>query len=82
MLTHSLREQQLGSDHPNVAHSLSNLAGLYRDQGQLESAQALLLEALQIYQASLSLEHPTVKKLQTWLDATQAELDASGETPG
>ena len=77
-----IREQQLGSDHPNVAHSLSNLAGLYRDQGQLESAQALLLEALQIYQASLSLEHPTVKKLQTWLDATQAELDASGETPG
>ncbi|MFZ4557221.1 MAG: tetratricopeptide repeat protein [Pseudanabaena sp.] len=33
-----MRERQLGADHPDVASSLNNLAGLYESQGKYSEA--------------------------------------------
>ena len=41
-------EKALGKDHPNVATSLNNLAGLYRDQGKYVEAEPLHKRALAI----------------------------------
>ena len=44
----AIREQVLGSEHPQVATSLNNLAGLYQSQGKYEQAEALYQRALVI----------------------------------
>jgi tetratricopeptide (TPR) repeat protein len=53
-----IREQQLGADHPSVATSLNNLAGLYRAQGKYSEAEPLYLRAIQILEKVLGSEHP------------------------
>jgi tetratricopeptide (TPR) repeat protein len=40
---------RLGDNHPSVAGSLNNLAGLYKSQGRYKEAEPLLLEALDLY---------------------------------
>ena len=44
----AIREKVLGPDHPNVAQSLNNLAGLYRDQGNSAAAEPLYQRAREI----------------------------------
>ncbi|TYT71705.1 tetratricopeptide repeat protein, partial [Microcystis aeruginosa] len=41
-------KQLLGDNHPDVATSLNNLAGLYRSQGKYTEAEPLFLEALDL----------------------------------
>jgi tetratricopeptide (TPR) repeat protein len=55
-----LREQALGSNHPDLAQSLNNLAELYRTQGQYAKAEPLLKRALAIREKALGLKHPYV----------------------
>ena len=43
-----IRETKLGKDHPNVASSLNNLAGLYESQGKYEEAESLYKRSLGI----------------------------------
>jgi hypothetical protein len=60
-----IREHQLGADHPSVATSLNNLAGLYKSQGKYSAAEPLYLRSIQIFEQVLGSEHPntvTVKK--------------------
>ncbi|TVQ24673.1 MAG: tetratricopeptide repeat protein, partial [Leptolyngbya sp. DLM2.Bin15] len=54
----SIAEQQLGVDHPAVATSLNNLAGLYRSMGRYGEAEPLYIRALDIQSKTLPTEHP------------------------
>ncbi len=53
-------EKNVGSDHPDVATSLNNLAELYQKQGQYARAEPLCKRALEIREKTLGPEHPDV----------------------
>jgi tetratricopeptide (TPR) repeat protein len=53
-------ESALGPNHPNVAVSLNNLAGLYRAQGRYDDALPLYQRALKILESALGPNHPNV----------------------
>jgi tetratricopeptide (TPR) repeat protein len=53
-------QNRLGDDHPTVATSLNNLAGLYRAQGRYGEAEPLYLQALEMHQRLLGDDHPEV----------------------
>jgi CHAT domain-containing protein/Flp pilus assembly protein TadD len=55
-----IREKALGSEHPDVAFSLNNLASLYRAQGLYPKAEPLYQRALSISEKALGAEHPDV----------------------
>jgi tetratricopeptide (TPR) repeat protein len=50
-------EKVLGPEHPNVATSLNNLAGLYQAQGQYAMAESLYRRALGIFERT---QHPNM----------------------
>jgi len=52
--------ERLGQEHPSVASSLNNLAGLYSSQGRYAEAQPLYQEALEMSKRLLGEEHPSV----------------------
>jgi tetratricopeptide (TPR) repeat protein len=54
----AIREQQLGSTHPDTATSLDNLAEIYRYQGKYPEAEPLLERALAIREQQLGSTHP------------------------
>ena len=56
----ALRQRLLGNDHPDVATSLNNLAGLYGAQGRYSEAEPLYQEALALRQRLLGNDHPYV----------------------
>jgi tetratricopeptide (TPR) repeat protein len=53
----AIREQVLGSEHPDTASVLDNLAGVYRDQGKYTEAELLYQRALVIREQILGPEH-------------------------
>ncbi len=54
----TIREKQLGPEHPDTAGSLNNLAALYHAQGKYEQAEPLYQRALAIAEEQLGPEHP------------------------
>ena len=54
----TIKEKSLGSDHPDTATSLNNLALLYDSQGLYAKAEPLLLRSLTITEKSLGSDHP------------------------
>ncbi len=56
----AIREKSLGEEHPDVATSLNNLAGLYRAQGKYAEAEHMYSHALAIREKSLGKGHPDV----------------------
>jgi len=48
----------LGSDHPDTAATLDNLAGLYRETGQYAKAELLYQRALEQYAEGMSHRSP------------------------
>jgi tetratricopeptide (TPR) repeat protein len=50
-------EQRLGPEHPYIARSLNNLAGLYESQDQYDQAEPLFQRALAIHEQQLGPEH-------------------------
>ncbi len=56
----AIREKALGPEHPAVAFSLNNLAGLYVNQGKYVEAEPLYQRALGIVEKALGPEHPSV----------------------
>jgi tetratricopeptide (TPR) repeat protein len=56
----AIREQALGPQHPDVAHSLNDLAELYRAQGKYAEAEPLYQRALAIREQALGPQHPDV----------------------
>jgi len=53
-------EKALGSDHPDVATSLHNLAVLYGAQGNYGAAEPLYKRSLAIFEKALGPDHPDV----------------------
>ena len=47
-------------DHPNVANSLNNLAGLYESQGRYSEAKPLYTQALEMRKRLFNGDHPDV----------------------
>jgi tetratricopeptide (TPR) repeat protein len=56
----AILEKALGSEHPLVTTSLTNLATLYDSQGQYAKAEPLYNRALAIREKALGPEHPGV----------------------
>jgi len=56
----SVTRKRLTQEHPAVANSLNNLAGLYRSQGRYAEAEPLFLQALELWKRLLGTEHFTV----------------------
>jgi len=54
----AIREQVLGSDHPDTAESLNDLGNLLREQGELDAARPLSERALAIRERVLGPDHP------------------------
>ena len=54
-------EKQLGENHPDVATSLNNLAGLYESQGKYAEAEPLYQRAIAILLATLGENHPNTR---------------------
>jgi hypothetical protein len=50
----------LGPDHPDVATSLNNVAGLYCTQRQYAQAEPLYKRSLAIMEKTLGPDHPEV----------------------
>jgi tetratricopeptide (TPR) repeat protein len=55
-----LSQRLLGEEHPDVAHSLNNLALLYYYQGRYSEAEPLLVQTLALRKRLLGEEHPDV----------------------
>jgi CHAT domain-containing protein len=53
-------EKMLGKEHPHVATSLNNLAGLYGELGNYSQAEPLYQRSLAIWEKMLGKEHPHV----------------------
>jgi len=62
-----IRREKLGATHPQLAHSLRNLAVVHQDQGDLESARDKYKEAIEIYIARLGQENGFTVDSQTKL---------------
>jgi len=60
----AIREQQLGSEHPDTAFSLHDLAHLYARQGKFAEAESLYQRALAIRVQQLGPEHPDTQNTQ------------------
>ena len=56
----AIGEKSLGSDHPNVATALGNLAQLFEATSRLSEAEPLLRRALAIDEKSFGPDHPDV----------------------
>ena len=54
----SIREEQLGANHPDTAQSLNNLALLYDSMGRYEEALPLYQRSLSIREEQLGANHP------------------------
>ena len=57
-----LRVRAFGPDHPNVAQSLRNLAGIHRALGHYAEAEPLFQRMLAIEEKVLGPEHPDVEE--------------------
>ncbi|MBW4627975.1 MAG: tetratricopeptide repeat protein [Brasilonema octagenarum HA4186-MV1] len=53
-------QSRLGEEHPEIAASYNNLAGLYYSQGRYTEAEPLYKKALELSQRLLGVEHPNV----------------------
>jgi Tfp pilus assembly protein PilF len=55
-----INRKLVGDEHPDMAHYLNNLSGLYSRQGKLGKADSTIRLALAIYEKALGHFHPTV----------------------
>jgi tetratricopeptide (TPR) repeat protein len=53
----AIREKALGPEHPHTADSLSNLARLLQEQGDLAGARPLFERALTVHEGALGAHH-------------------------
>ena len=72
-------EKAFGRDHPSVAGSLNNLAGLYRTQGQYAQAEPLYKRSLAILEKALGPDHPSVAMSLENMAALYRKTDRKGE---
>jgi tetratricopeptide (TPR) repeat protein len=75
----SLKEAELGEDHPDVATSLNNLAQLYVMQKRDLEAAPLLERSLAIQGKALDAEHPVLGRTMTLLAEVYRHLGREGD---
>jgi hypothetical protein len=56
----AITETHWGSDHPDLADYLNNLAGVYRDQARFAEAQALYHRCVEMWERLSGSDHPNV----------------------
>jgi tetratricopeptide (TPR) repeat protein len=56
----ALAEKALGPDHPDVGHSMNNLALLQKSQGRYAEAEPLYRRSLALWEKALGANHPDV----------------------
>ncbi len=69
-----LRKRLLGEEHPDVASSLNNLAGLYKSQGKYTEAEPLYQQALELCEQVLGSNHPNTVTIRNNLAYLQEEM--------
>ena len=63
------RQSKLGNDHPACLDSMHELAVLYKEQGDYDKAEPLLVEALKGRRLKLGDTHPhTLESLKNLID--------------
>ncbi len=70
-----MRKRLLGDEHPDVALSLNNLAGLYDSQGRYSEAEPLYQQSLQIFEQTLGTEHPNTITVRNNLESLRSTVD-------
>ena len=70
----AIAEKALGKDHPDVAVSLNNLAGLNDTQGKYAEAEPLHQRSLAIFEKALGKDHPTTKTIRNNLQALDTSV--------
>ncbi|MEZ6094987.1 MAG: tetratricopeptide repeat protein [Pirellulaceae bacterium] len=74
----SIRRNRLGMDHPQVAHSLVNLASVYIDLNRHEMAKQSLEQALPTLEKGLGADHLMVVDAKNKLGMTLMLLEQPG----
>ena len=69
----------MGPEHPDVALSLNNLAGLYKTQGKHSQAEPLYRRALTILTKSVGPDHPNVATTLENFAELLREMDRDAE---
>ncbi|OKH13171.1 hypothetical protein FACHB389_36205 [Nostoc calcicola FACHB-389] len=69
----AMRKRLFAGDHPDVATSLNNLAGLYYSQGRYSDAEPLYSDALAMCQRVLGVNHPTTATIRENLAILQRQ---------
>lgn len=69
-----MRKRLFKSDHPNIANSLNNLAGLYSSQRKYIQAESLYVDAFQMCQRIWGKNHPTTLIFKKNLTTLQSQL--------
>lgn len=70
----SMRRRLLGTEHPDVANSLKNLAEVYRHQERYLEAESLYLQAVEIAEKRLGEKHPETVKYRNNLQVLRDKL--------
>jgi len=74
-----LAEKTFGSDHPDVAKTLNNLAVLYENQGRYAEAETMAREALQILAPVYPKDHVEISEARSILGASLMGLKRYAE---
>lgn len=53
-------ERVLGKEHPSIATTYNNMAGVYANQGDFPNALKCLQKALEIQERVLGKDHPNI----------------------
>jgi CHAT domain-containing protein len=75
----AIEEKALGSDHPQLAQTLNNLAVVYADQGRDAEAIPLFERALAIYEKALGSDHTSVARANRNLADVYASQERFGD---
>jgi len=68
-------EKVLGPQHPDVATTLNNLAGLYYHTERYEEALPLLERSLKIFESKLGPAHPNFKTTEQNIKVLKAKME-------
>lgn len=72
-------EAELGPKHPDVANSLNNLAGLYRQIGEYEKSLPLYQKALEMVEKKLGQQHPNTVTIKNNYNRLLSEMGEKNE---
>ena len=72
-------EAELGPQHPSVATTLNNLAGLYESMGDYEKALPLYQRALEIVEKKVGQNHPTTITIKSNYIGLLSEMSEENE---